>query len=454
MTDFEDGVLKGLEKCGVKLSQISADGGAIGTAVSGGADSVSLLVSLAVLCKGFAVPLKVITVNHYIRSEEETCGDVEYVSELCKKLCTQGYDVSLKIHELKKGQVAELAEQKGIGLEAAARELRYAAFESFIAENKLEFLCLAHNKNDHLETVLMRFIQGAGSDSLAGIPFVREKYVRPLLWTERSDIEKYLKEKNIEWRTDSTNTDDSYLRNRIRNELVPVLNERFAGWDRGVTLGAQKAFDDSAILKAEADEFIKNHAKVQEQGADGTDVVVVLDGPAFYKLERALKVRVLLAGANMAGFEMRIPYVFLVDICDYADNNKEDNGKEVVKSFSNLCVVLKNNSVLIKKASEIQNEIVFSAIIEHSGMYEIPGGQVFVPLGLEYPVLLRSWHTDDCVQTADGGYKKVKDVLSDWHVAQELRQFIPVVQALNEPEQRILCVLGSCSGYKDWIVKK
>ena len=126
---------------------------------------------------------------------------------------------------------------------------------------------------------------------------------------------------------------------------------------------------------------------------------------------------------------------------------------EAVKNFASLSVVLKSKDVLIKKASELQKETVFSAIIEHSGLYEIPGGQTFVPDGLSFPVLLRSWHTDDSVLTADGGYKKVNDVLSDWHVAKELRQFIPVVQALDEPEQKILCVLGSCFGYKDWIVK-
>ena len=446
MTDFEDGVLKGLEKCGVRLSQISADGGTIGAAVSGGADSVSLLVSLAVLCKKYGIPLKVITVQHFIRQDNETCGDVEFVDELCKKLCSQGYDICLKIHELEKGQVAALAEQKGIGIEAAARELRYAAFESFITENNLNYLCLAHNKNDQTETLLMRFIQGAGCDSLSGIPFIRGKYVRPLLWTERASIENYLKTKGVEWRTDSTNSDDAYLRNRIRNEIVPLLNERFTGWDRGVMLGALKAQEDSAVLKKAAEAFMKEHARIEDS--------VVLDGPAFYKLDRALKIRVLLACANALDFDMRIPYVFLVDICDYADNNKEENCKEVVKTFSELCVILKNNSVLIKKSPEIQNEIVFSAIIKRSGMYEIPGGQVFVPDGLDFPVLLRSWRTDDCVQTADGGLKKVKDVLADWHVAQKLRQFIPVVQALNEPEQKILCVLGSCQGYKDWIVKK
>lgn len=86
-------------------------------------------------------------------------------------------------------------------------------------------------------------------------------------------------------------------------------------------------------------------------------------------------------------------------------------------------------------------------------MYELPFCRVDVPQGLDFPVLLRSWQMDDSIQTADGGTKKVNDVLSDWHVEESLKKYIPVVQALKEREQRILCILGSCMGYSDWIVK-
>ena len=463
-SDFDNQVLSGLKKCGVNLSQLSVKGGILGAAVSGGADSVTLLVSLASICKQFSIPLKVITVNHYIREKDETCGDVEFVQGLCHSLSEQGYDVTLTIHELVPGQVTQLAQKNNIGIEAAARDLRYNAFDEFIKREKIDFLCLAHNKNDQLETLLMRFIQGAGSDSSQGIPSTREKFIRPLLWTDRTDIESYLIEKNLTWRTDSTNSDNTYLRNKIRNELVPLLNERFSGWDTSVILGAQKASDDSEVLKNLAQDFINEHA-TQQKASDSQNktvsqnktasqnITVELDATAFYKLERALKIRVLLLAANACGISIRIPYVFLLDICDCADNYIEEKCKNAVKTFSNLSIILKKDRILIKKADEIQKETVFSAIIQKSGMYETPAGQVFVPDNLEFPVLLRSWRTDDTILTSDNKLKKVKDILSDWHIAPELRQFVPVVQALNEPEQKLLCVLGSCIGCKDWIVK-
>ena len=222
MSEFEEHVLKGLQSCGINLKEASASGSMLGAAVSGGADSVSLLVALCNLCKSYSIPLKIITVNHYIRRESETCGDVEFVKQLCESLKNQEYDVELAVCELQKGQVAALADEKQIGIEAAARELRYKAFENFIAEKKLACLCLAHNKNDQLETLLMRFLQGAGTEARGGIPLVRGKYVRPLLGIERAQIEEYLNQKNIAWRNDSTNNDTAYLRNRIRAELVPL----------------------------------------------------------------------------------------------------------------------------------------------------------------------------------------------------------------------------------------
>ena len=435
MEEFENKVQQALHNCGVHLKNVSSDGYAIGAAVSGGADSVSLLVSLCILCKPFSIPIKVITVNHYIRPENETCGDVEYVTQLCQSLKNQGYDVELTVCELEKGQVAALADKKGIGIEAAARELRYEAFENFIAKKNLKCLCLAHNKNDQLETLLMRFLQGAGTESRAGIPQVRGKYIRPLLEIERAQIEAYLTQKNISWRNDSTNTDTSYLRNRIRRELVPVLNEKFGGWDKAVLTGAQKAADDAEVL-------------------EGMGSPRLSKGPnEFYSLPRALKIRALLNAANEAGCDTRIPYVFLRDVCDSVDCADNYNGRKVEKRFADLCFILDENGVTVKKSDEVQNEIVFSAIIEKSGFYEIPAGQVFVPDGIDFPVLLRCCRPGDEIKTADGGTKKLTDVFSDWHVPARKRQYIPVVQELKTSEQNILCILGSCLGYKDWIVK-
>ncbi len=454
MLEFEEQVLKGLQSCGINLKALSSQNACIGATVSGGADSVSLMYALAELCKTAGVPLKVITVNHFIRPDAQTCADAAFVVEQCRLLKEQGYNIEVTVHELARGQVAALAQQKGIGIEAAARELRYQAFDTFIQNKNLFCLCLAHNKNDQTETLLMRFLQGAGGAASCGIPCVRQKYVRPLLWTDRSAIEAYLNSKKIKWCNDSTNTDTDLLRNKIRHRLVPFLNSNFYGWDTAVQNGAQQARDDSAFIDAYAKEYFENSAKF----SDSNKTQISFAAGDFYPLPAAIKTRLLLSAANALGVECRISYVFLRDICNFADNyNKPDfqkkGGGKAVKSFADFSVIFENTQVLIKKCAQIQNEIVFSAIIEHGGVYEFPWGRIEVPGDFDFPLMLRSWRSDDYIQTADGGHKKVSDVLSSLHVSQSLRPYIPVVQAITEPEQKILAVLGSCQGYKDWIVK-
>ena len=304
----------------------------------------------------------------------------------------------------------------------------------------------------------MKFLQGQGTGA-TGIPPVRGKYIRPLLWTDRNDIEEYLKQKNITWCTDSTNSDTAYLRNKIRNQLVPLLNAQFTGWDKSVNLGLEKNKLDNECLDAMAQNFI-NEA-LHHSGAHHPEEELHLNGPAFYALDRAIQYRVILAAFNQLGFDGRVPYVFLRDICECADNYKEESsekkgGGAAYKSFAGLQVVLQKDEVCVKKTDSMQNEIVFSDIIYECGIYDFPWGQVSFPelsQKWHFPVMLRSWNSADTVKAADGTMRKVSDILSSWHVQQNLRQYIPVVQALDNPEQEILAVLGSCQGYKDWIVK-
>lgn len=207
----------------------------LGVAVSGGADSICLLTCLFEILekKDAEKKLMVITVNHNIREESETKGDALFVSEYCKKL-----GVECKIVEINRGEVFITEKTRCGGTEDAARFLRYKIFEQEIAENNLDYVCLAHNENDNLETILMRFFQGSGKSG--EIEEERGRFLRPLLKCSRNEIEDFLKERKLQWRTDSTNFDNNYLRNKIRNILVPVLNENFEGWKTALLHGVEK----------------------------------------------------------------------------------------------------------------------------------------------------------------------------------------------------------------------
>ena len=120
----------------------------IGAAVSGGADSVSLLVALCHISRKYKIPVRAVTVNHNIRSAEESGGDADFVVSLGKKLCAEGFDVKVVVKELERGKVFFEAERRGNGIEEAARSLRYGAFEEFAAQENPGGIALAHNKNE------------------------------------------------------------------------------------------------------------------------------------------------------------------------------------------------------------------------------------------------------------------------------------------------------------------
>lgn len=452
---FENLVEEGLLFCNISLSSVQT----IGAAVSGGADSVALLISLCNLLKPHKIPLKVITVNHNIRPEAETTGDAIFVQQLCKQLNGQNYNVECTLVTLDKGQVESFAKEKKSGIEDAARELRYSAFENFIREEKIDFLCLAHNKNDQLETLLMRFLQGAGTSAATGIPAVRGKIIRPLLNISRSEIESYLTEKKCSWRTDNTNFDTNYLRNRIRHNLIPVLNENFEGWQSSVLKGARKLQSESEIIEKMVNQSFEE-LDLPSQEKNG---FFEINHQALSRKPPVLQQQILLRCMNLLGCSQRIPYDFLEDVLSCSKGEKQ---------FDDIQIIFKKDVVLVKKVNKSHTDLNFSVIIEEDGFYHLPFGTVEVlkenessskhsvsvnnklsELKVSLPVCIRNLQCDDYIKTADGKLKKVNKVFSDWHVPSEKKELIPLIQELQTSNQELICILGSAVGFKDWVVK-
>ena len=447
LCEFEKKVEKSLLTCGVQFS----DKLKIGAAVSGGADSVSLLLSLCSVLKNYSIPLYVITINHNIRQKAETEGDAVFVEHLSRELQEKGFSVNYECVTFEEKQVAELSEVRKGGIEEAARFLRYEAFEKFILDNELDFLCLAHNKNDQLETLLMRFLQGAGVDGLCGIKQKRQKFIRPLLSFERSEIEAYLNDKNQEWRTDSTNNNQNYLRNKIRLSLVPFLKENFPGWEAALLSGQKKALEDAAFISY----AVNNCAGNKETGAEEDSLSSCF---STCKSFPAITKRLILQKFNEAGISCRVPDSFLQELCEELNNTKT-----VRKFFAGYEIIIKNNEVLVKKAVKKHTDLVFFDIIEEDGLFNFPFGTLNVLEGKIYindnllscsvkmPFCVRNVSSGDTIAAADGSLKKVRDIFSDWHVLQEHRELIPLI--LNVQTGEIVCIAASFLGYNDWVVK-
>ena len=221
-------------------------------AVSGGADSIAML---AILCNiKLNSPLYCLHVEHGLRPAEESCGDAEFVINFCKN-----NNIECHVESIPPGKIAAYAQEKGIGIEAAARFFRHEALlrEAIRLDNTKQktIILLAHIKDDLLENILMRVLRGVGPAGLAIMPQKRGRLFRPLLSFNRSDIINYLKAKNIPWREDSTNTDTKFLRNRIRHNLIPLLTQSFPSWKSSLHVMAE--------TQALAADFIDNEAKAR-----------------------------------------------------------------------------------------------------------------------------------------------------------------------------------------------
>jgi tRNA(Ile)-lysidine synthase len=239
---FESAVAAALQNCPAGTICLAA--------VSGGADSTAMLAALA----AFLSPsrLRCLHVEHGIRPAAESRGDAAFVRELCGKL-----EVPCRIVSIPPGKIAAAAKRKNLGLEAAARLYRRRALLREGRRIEAETggpvrILTAHTRDDALETALMRVLRGAGPAGLAAMPPCRGRFVRPLLALSRADVLRYLAEKNIPWREDSTNADTRFLRNRIRHRLIPLLNESFPHWRTGLAALAETQSLAAAFIRDEA----------------------------------------------------------------------------------------------------------------------------------------------------------------------------------------------------------
>jgi len=191
--------------------------------VSGGPDSVTLLRSLNDLKEECKLTLKAAHLDHMIRGEESH-QDMKFVESLCKN---SGIDFCYK-----KIDILFVAQNRKDSVEKVAREERYKFFKEIAQEENFKKIALGHNADDVVETILMHIIRGAGISGLTGISPVRNIQedsdifiIRPLIEISSKEIRNFLDNNNISYRIDSTNKEQIYFRNKIRHQLLPLLEE-------------------------------------------------------------------------------------------------------------------------------------------------------------------------------------------------------------------------------------
>ena len=181
-------------------------------ATSGGMDSMVLVDLFQKLNLNFALA----HCNFQLRGTESD-GDENFVKEYAKHNNVAFF--------VTKFDTKKYSEQKKLSTQVAARNLRYNWFNEVLEQENFDYIVTAHHADDNIETFLINLTRGTGIEGLTGIPEQNEQVVRPLLIFSRTEIEEYAKENNIQWREDSSNASDKYLRNKIRHDLVPLFKE-------------------------------------------------------------------------------------------------------------------------------------------------------------------------------------------------------------------------------------
>lgn len=348
--------------------RLMAPGERISVAVSGGADSVALLRVLLALRRELGVVLSVAHFNHRIRGAEAD-ADEQFVQQLAEQFDLEFHPGS--------GDAPAFARENGMSLETAARELRHAWFARLVDETKTEKIATAHTQDDQAETVLMRVLRGAGTRGLSGIsPTHRQKaLVRPLLAVTRPEVEAYLKTLGQPWREDASNRDLHHARNRIRHELLPLL-------ERDYNPAIRQVLSDLAELaQGEEDYWQKELAglaarlvrsgKPSRSGRSNREQsTLAVDLAALKTLPLAIQRRLLRAMGNQLGVALEFKHIqellFMVGNADAPKAMQLLGGLEARRSVREL---------------QISHRPAGTAIAEYHYLLPVPGEIAVTELG-------------------------------------------------------------------------
>ena len=300
--------------------------------VSGGPDSICMLDILKDLKEELKFELIVCHVNHLIR--EEAISDEEYVVNYCKVNNIKYY--------VKRIDVKKYADNNKQGTEEAGRNVRYEFFEEILQKEGANKIAIAHNKNDKIETIIMNMLRGSGISGLKGIEPKREnKYIRPLIETERTSIEEYCEKNNLQPRIDKTNFINDCTRNKIRNIVIPYIKNEFNPniintMDR---LSSIIEEENRYLEKITIDVFEK--LKIKEEKGH-----LVLKLKEFNKQDIVIKKRLILYAINKTiGNVQNIEKVNINDIIKLCEKNI---GNKYLMPNKNIKILVNKNQIFFE----------------------------------------------------------------------------------------------------------
>jgi tRNA(Ile)-lysidine synthase len=374
---------------------------------SGGADSSALLRVLLELRGELGLTLFAAHVNHGLRGEESD-GDERFCAETCAAL-----GVPLRSFRF---DCAGFAARNRLTLEEAGRVRRYAFFEEARTEFGADAIAVAHNLDDQAETLIMRLARGTGTAGLRGIPSVSGTVIRPLLAIGRAEIERYLESLGQPFRTDATNADTDYARNRVRHKIMPAL--------RAINPEASAALARSARQFADEDALLTEMAQAAYPGALTAESLL-----AARPVLRARMARIFIA--ELTGALTDVSFAHAESLVDLALGGTGRRvalpGGIVVENRYGTVAAVRYRAAEYRRGLPVPGETLIPETGASVSASPDPPGLALSAQKARHGLVVRSRSAGDRISIRHIGTQSVKKFFIDAKIPRERRARIPLI---------------------------
>lgn len=412
----------------IKKNSLIRSGEIIGVAVSGGSDSMALLHFLNANKEKLDIEVVAIHFDHAIR--ENSAKDAQFVETFCRD-----HDIRLMKTRV---NVPAFCEKKGTSVELGARELRYNFFEKLIDKGIVDKIALAHHISDQAETILMHLFRGSGLQGAEGMNYVRGKFIRPMLDTDKKEIMQYIADNFIEYVDDETNFMNNYTRNFIRNEIMPKIKERFPNAENALVGFGKNCKEDSDFIAKQIffDGVLveKNLAKIPL---------------TYFVYESSIVNRIIFKTLNELGIfsDVERKHIEAIkDLAKYAENgSKIDLPNKVIvhKEYEYITIVarqmMSKGGERAFKGGKVTFENFGTITINRTTNINFEEATHLIDAKKVPKSCVWRYRRDgDEFRRFGSGKKKLKSYFIDQKVPQRLRDYIPVLACENQ----ILVIAG------------
>ncbi|MDH3650494.1 MAG: tRNA lysidine(34) synthetase TilS [Saprospiraceae bacterium] len=395
-------------------------------AVSGGMDSMVLLQLF--IRAGFEIG--VAHCNFHLRSKESD-RDQQFVRDYCDHWQVPFYTTEF--------DTVSYAESHNLGIQAAARKLRYTWFESLANSKQYDVIATGHHADDQIETVLLNIGRGAGIAGLKGMAPKRGRIIRPLLGIRRNEIAEYATKNKISFREDGSNANNKYSRNYLRNKILPLVTRRLPGFENrmleNIHIWQKSARLLHGFIQQQIDIAKKTQGSLQVLDCEKIDAslhdLVLFEWLRPYHFNYSQVQQMIRALENGSGGQIFYSRQYRVSI---------DRGKVLLQTTESL----EKNEIEIGREDQLvhvsNGKLQFSLLSEPPNTYDNGHIAFFDARIITFPLILRNWHKGDSFQPF--GMRGKRQKIKKFFVNEKMNRFEKESQWLLCSDMQICWVVG------------